>query len=84
MEIEFDPEKDAANIFKHGLSLGQAVDLEIVSIVKDNRFAGEQRFRIYGMLNGKPHCLAAVLRGGAVRAISLRRAHKEEFDRHGK
>ncbi len=82
LEIEFDPDKDAANIAKHGLSLARACELEIVTIVKDYRFAGEQRYRIYGTLDGRPHCLAAVLRGGIVRAISFRRAHSKEYDRH--
>jgi uncharacterized DUF497 family protein len=82
LEIEFDPAKDAANIAKHGLSPAQARELEIEAIVKDDRFAGEQRYRIYGTLNGRPHCLAAVLRGGFVRAISFRRAHSKEYDRH--
>ena len=83
MEIEFDPDKDVVNIAKHSLSLSRAVELEIATIVQDDRFAGEQRYRIYGTLDGKPHCLAAVLRNGVVRAISFRRAHRKEFKRHG-
>ena len=43
----------------------------------------EQRYRMYGLLDGRPHCLAAVLRGETVRAISLRRARQKEYDRHG-
>jgi len=82
MDIEFDPAKDAANIAKHGVSLASAADLEILSIVADDRFAGEQRYRIYGSLAGVPHCLAAVLRNGVVRAISFRRAHEKEYRRH--
>jgi len=30
VEIEFDPNKDAVNIEKHGLSLANAVKLEII------------------------------------------------------
>jgi uncharacterized DUF497 family protein len=82
MEIEFDPDKDAANIAKHGISLARAVDLEGAVVVRDDRFAGEQRYRLYGRIGGEPFCLAAVLRGGIVRAISLRRSHSKEFNRH--
>lgn len=81
MYVEYDPAKDLANIAKHGVSLARAAELEILVVVKDDRFA-EQRYRIYGLLEGVPHCLAATLRNGFVRAISLRRAHSKEFRRH--
>ena len=82
MDIEFDPAKDAANRAKHGVSLARAVELEDIVVVRDDRYGGEQRFRLYGLLDGRPHCLAAVFRDGIVRAISLRPAHRKEFDRH--
>lgn len=81
MYVEFDPAKDAANIAKHGVSLARASDLEVLAVVKDDRFS-EQRYRLYGLLDGVPHCLAATLRNGIVRSISLRRAHSKEFRRH--
>jgi uncharacterized DUF497 family protein len=81
MYVEFDPAKDAANIAKHGVPLARASDLEVLAVVKDDRFS-EQRYRLYGLLDGVPHCLAAALRNGIVRAISLRRAHSKEFRRH--
>ena len=53
MEIEFDPAKDAANIAKHGVSLGQAVDLVIVKAEPDLRFDyREFRYRAFGLLGG--------------------------------
>lgn len=82
MEIEFDSGKDAANIAKHGVSLARAVDLTNIVVVRDDRFAGEQRYRMYGLIDGARHCLAAVRRDGVVRAISLRRAHLKEYSRH--
>ena len=81
MEIDFDPSKDAANIAKHGISLSRAVDLEILAYVEDRRFA-EPRFRLYGLIDGETHCLAGTDRDGAIRAISLRRAHVKEMKRH--
>lgn len=83
MAIEFDPEKDAANIAKHGVSLSRAADLEILSFIEDDRSEyGEIRFRAWGLIDGKAHCLAFTHRAGKVRAISLRRAHKKEMDRY--
>lgn len=81
MNIEFDPAKDAANIVKHGISLARAAGLDIVAVIEDGRF-DETRYRIYGTLDGVPHCLAATLRYGTVRAISFRRSHLEEYRRH--
>jgi uncharacterized DUF497 family protein len=50
--------------------------------VADARFS-EPRFRAYGLIDGVAYCLAYTIRGGAVRAISLRRAHRKEMEQHG-
>lgn len=81
MEYEFDPDKDAANIFKHGVSLVRAIDFEILSYVEDRRFA-EPRFRLYGMIDGETYCLAGTDPDDRVRVISLRRAHAKEMRRY--
>ena len=78
MQIEFDPDKDAANIAKHSVSLARAADLEVLAYVEDRRFA-EPRFRLYGEIDGEAYCLAGTDRGGIIRAISLRRAHAKEM-----
>jgi hypothetical protein len=78
---EFDPEKDRLNIAKHGISLAQASDLEHITSVPDPRFE-EARFRAYGLIDGEYYCLVYTLRSGRLRAISLRRAHKKEINRH--
>ena len=36
--IDFDPAKEAINLSKHGVSLARWVDLEVLAIVKDDRF----------------------------------------------
>ena len=83
MEIEFDPVKDAVNIAKHGVSLSRAVDLEILTYNEDDRNEyGEVRYRAWGLLEGKAHCLVFTSRNGTIRAISLRRAHRKEMDRY--
>lgn len=81
--IEYDPEKDLANRQKHGLSLARAKDMDILAILEDDRNAyGEVRYRAWGLIDRQPHCLAFTYRDGHLRAISLRRAHKKEFERY--
>lgn len=81
MEIGFDPNKNAINVGKHGIPLDRAVELEGAVFVEDQHFA-ERRLRIYGLIDGRPYCAAAVLRGSMVRIINLRRAHSKEFKRY--
>jgi hypothetical protein len=83
MEIEFDPAKDQANIAKHGVSLVRAADLYILSVeVDERRDYGEPRYIAFGRIGDLAYCLVFTLRGSTLRAISLRRAHLEEFDAH--
>jgi uncharacterized protein len=81
VEIEYDIVKDAANRAKHGISLERAADLVPLAYVADERY-GEPRFRVYGLIDGQPHCLAGTERNGRMRVISLRRAHLKEFRRY--
>jgi uncharacterized protein len=81
MDIEFDPDKDSANIAKHGLSLAEAAKLDVLAYVEDRRF-GERRFRLYGLIDGASYCVAGTDREGIVRVISLRRAHAKEMRRY--
>ena len=83
MEIEFDPDKEATNLAKHKISLKRAAELETLDVQPDTRFDyGEERWRAWGPIQGRSYCLAFTTRGGRVRAISLRRAHQKEIDRH--
>lgn len=83
MEIEFDPRKDDANVAKHGISLARAADIEMLAAEPDRRFDyGEQRFRVWGRIDGTFYCLALTTRSGRIRAISLRRAHLKEMKLH--
>lgn len=84
MAITFDPDKDAVNRAKHGLSLSLAADMDVEALVEDDRFDyGETRYRAFGFIDGVAHCLVFTLRGEDVWAISLRRAHAKELLRHG-
>jgi uncharacterized DUF497 family protein len=83
MQIVFDPAKDEVNRRKHRISLARAADIQIEALVEDNRFDyGETRYRAYGLIDGEAHCLVFMVRGGQIRAISLRRAHSKEMRHH--
>jgi len=83
MDVVFDPAKDATNIEKHGISLARAADLDVLAVIETTREEdGEQRFRLYGMLDDAAHCAVVTLRDGVVRAISLRKANRMERKRY--
>ena len=85
MNNRFDADKDQINKEKHGISLERAFDMEIVRFLEDDRFDyGEVRYRAWGTIDGLSHYLAFTIRDGAVRPISLRRAHKKEMKKNAR
>lgn len=84
MSIEFDPDKDVANIAKHGLSLADFAGFDAPAIVRsDTRFAyGEARFRAFGRIDGRGFCIVYTRRDTALRLISFRRAREKEMRRY--
>ncbi len=51
LSVAFDPEKDARNIAKHGISLVRAVEMDMAAAIihKDDRFDyGETRYIAFG------------------------------------
>ena len=86
MDVKFDPAKDAINMAKHGLSLGEAIDFDMAGAVvePDDRFDyGEPRFRAFGRVEGDDRCLVFTVIGKTIRVISYRHAHAKEMRRHG-
>jgi uncharacterized DUF497 family protein len=83
-QIEFDPRKDLENRIKHGISLGRAADMVLLSppLVDDRFTYGEVRYRGYGKIDDEYYSLAFTIRGGRLRAISLRPMSKRERARH--
>ena len=82
MEIEWDPEKAAANLRKHGIPLSYAADVledEYALTREDPHAQGEQRFVTVGM-DGLGRVLTVVYtyRGERIRPISARRATRRE------
>lgn len=79
--IGFDPDKDAANIAKHGVSLRLSerfVPGEALIEVDDRVDYGEPRWIAYHEIDGRLHVLVFTTRGGDIRAISLRKANERE------
>ena len=87
MTIAFDPEKEARNIAKHGISLARAEEMDMTTAIirEDERFDyGETRYIAFGDIDDALHCLVFTFRGSKVRAISLRKANRKEGKRYGR
>jgi len=83
LELEWDPQKAAANLAKHKLSFEEAATVfgdPLGGIVADPRHSiGERRFALLGLSQDRR--LLAVMfveRGGIIRIISARRATRRE------
>lgn len=85
--IEYDPNKDSANIAKHGVSLARVAyfEFETALIAVDGRVEyGETRHSALGYIEGRLHRLVYTVRGNNIRAISLRKANHREIGRYAK
>lgn len=82
MEFDFDPAKDEANRFKHGLRLAFGVrvfDDPRHSVIPTIRQGDEEeRFKAVGLVNGKLYTAVHVWRGETIRLISVRRSNASE------
>ena len=89
MEFEFDPAKDEANRFKHGLKLAFGMrifrDPDHVVIPTVRLGDEEERFKSIGLVDGKLYIAVHVWRGEMIRLISVRRSNASEqrdYDRY--
>lgn len=81
MEVSFDPAKNEINITKHGISLQRTEDFDFDSAfydVDDSQDYGEVRYNAIGWLDALLYTLTFTQDGEAVRAISLRKATRQE------
>ena len=82
MQFEFDPNKSATNIVKHGIAFEAAtalwLDRERIEIPA--RIQDEERFLIIGLIAGKHWSAVITYRGAAVRIISVRRSRRAEIE----
>ena len=88
MQIGFDPDKEARNREKHGVSLafGAEVLADIGRLdVVDVRFDyGEDRFVSYGRVGRRVWVCVFARRGETYRIISVRKANERERQRYRK
>jgi len=81
MRFEFDPEKSAANLEKHGIDFVQAQaiwgDSDYIEIPL--KTTDEVRFMVIGVIEGKAWSGIITYRGESIRIISVRRSRKEEI-----
>ena len=81
-EFEWDPDKEAANLQKHGISFTQAAaafrDPFAVDWIDDREDYGEERVVLLGMTDGSVLVVVYTERGSRIRIISARRADRYE------
>jgi uncharacterized protein len=86
VSLAFDPDKEARNLVKHGISLARAEEIDMAAAVvrEDDRFDyGETRYIAFGEIDDVLHCLVFTFRAHNVRPISLRKANRRENRRYG-
>ncbi len=87
MRIVFDPEKDATNLSKHGVSLAAAAELDwdaALAWIDDRADCGEQRIIALAPMGDRLFFVVFVDRVEARRVISLRRANRREVSHYVK
>jgi uncharacterized protein len=85
VEFEYDPLKSAANLWKHGITLGAACGFwgcEIRRYGRASNKPGEKRHAIYCEYEGEIWVAFFTLREGKVRLFSARRASRKERKAH--
>ena len=82
MDFEFDPDKSATNLKKHGIDFVEAQELWLDSdrLLVPAKTQGEARYMLVGKMGQKHWSAIFTYRGESVRIISVRRARKEEVD----
>ena len=81
MLFEWDADKVAKNLGKHGIPFDRIVrlDWEGALTAQDERADyGEERFVTYGRIEGRLHVVVWTPRCGVCRLISLRKANERE------
>lgn len=80
MAFEFDPEKSAANLAKHGIDFeaAQALWADNDAVEIDARSETEPRSAVIGLIGDRLWIAFVTRRGAAVRIISVRRAREDE------
>lgn len=79
LEVEWDEEKCARNVTKHGIYFGDATRVwALRSMTTRSDRNGEERYRTLGLLDRRVVAIAWTRRGETCRIISVRRATPHE------
>lgn len=85
MDITFDPNKNHANLLKHGVALAEAAQIEWETALEwldDRNDYGEDRYIALGAIGNRLYCVVFVEREGNRRIISLRKANAREVAKY--
>jgi uncharacterized DUF497 family protein len=85
VHIDFDPEKDATNLSKHGVSLAAAARLDwdaALAWIDDRADYGEMRIVALAPIGDRLFFVVFVDRENSRRIISLRRANHREVNHY--
>jgi uncharacterized protein len=76
MDFEYDPEKNASNLERHGIDFVEAQDLWDVAhvVIPAGERIREQRHALVGKLEGRLYLVIFTMRGARIRLISCHRA----------
>ena len=80
-KFDWDPSKAERNLRERGIPFSAAYDFQIdtaITAVDDRQDYGEIRYRSFGYIEDRLHCLVFTLRGDTIRIISLRKANSSE------
>ena len=83
MEVTYSSSKDRENFRKHGISLRRAEDFDVdtaMFAVDDSQDYGEIRTTLIGWIDAQLYSLTFRQDEDSIRAISLRKATREERD----
>jgi uncharacterized DUF497 family protein len=82
LEFEFDEEKEALNIMKHGVSFEEArmvfFDSMRVDLYDGDHSIYEERWKVFGLVGCVLIMVSYTERDGVIRIISARKAAKNE------
>lgn len=82
MDFEFDPDKSATNLKKHGIDFVEAQELweDADRLLVPAKTQGEARYMLVGKTGQKYWSAIFTYRDESIRIISVRRARKEEVN----
>jgi uncharacterized protein len=81
LTIEFDRDKNIANVSKHGVDMSAAAEFDFETAVTwtdTRKIYGETRTIAVGFIAHRLHVLVFTMRGRKLRVISLRKANRKE------